>query len=108
VASLFRLSLSLKQYPREDCQDHLRLFIQKMNNWNVGLRVQFPNVPQFHGIALPLSEWCDLKPESRMIVNIREDIIQCFHTKHRVPFMLVLECIEYTIHMLYVIKVRES
>ncbi|CAD8089319.1 unnamed protein product [Paramecium sonneborni] len=88
MGTLIKHSLVLKEFPKDDRKHHLKLLIQKQNQNLQKIVKKF----QF-GVILPFYDEKDDQNKSQYIVNILEKHQICFHTKKRVPYLILVETI---------------
>ncbi|CAD8148734.1 unnamed protein product [Paramecium octaurelia] len=88
MGTLIKHSLVLKEFPKDDRKHHLKLLIQKQNQnlQKIVRKFQF-------GVVLPFYDEQDKDNKSQYIVNILEKHQVCFHTKKRVPYLILVETI---------------
>ncbi|CAD8090370.1 unnamed protein product [Paramecium sonneborni] len=89
IGTLIKHSLVLKEFAKEDRKHHLKLLIQKQNQYLQRIVKKFQQ-----GVSLPFYD-DDNKEQinSYCIVNILEKHQICFHTKKRVPYLILVETI---------------
>ncbi|CAK94886.1 unnamed protein product (macronuclear) [Paramecium tetraurelia] len=89
MGTLIKHSLVLKEFAREDRKHHLKLLIQKQNQSLQRIVKKFQL-----GISLPFYDDDKQQSNSYCIVNILEKHQICFHTKKRVPYLILVETIK--------------
>ncbi|CAD8205941.1 unnamed protein product [Paramecium octaurelia] len=88
MGTLIKHSLVLREFAREDRKHHLKLLIQKQNQSLQRIVKKFQL-----GISLPFYDDDKQQSNSYCIVNILEKHQICFHTKKRVPYLILVETI---------------
>ncbi|CAD8133010.1 unnamed protein product [Paramecium pentaurelia] len=88
MGTLIKHSLVLKEFAKEDRKHHLKLLIKKQNQNLQRIVKKFQL-----GISLPFYDDDKQQNNSNCIVNIMEKHQICFHTKKRVPYLILVETI---------------